>query len=215
MKASASKIKQFYNFTKGLYNITHKDVCDTIMGVKVDTFEKNMGTLGDAYIMDTLSDGTEYQKASKEIGKTLSKDAEAVLDLWTINFQLKHPLCATQCVHAKTYQTIFGDFTVSMRCDILVPNRVIDIKFSKYGIDAGNYLDDFQGKVYTNAFQVDSMVYEHFMFYPKTDEVKYVGAMEQLHSDDKEIVVIITQFIAFVRNNGLIKYLEDGKVKEG
>lgn len=207
LKSSVSKIKQFHNFSKGMYGITHKDVCDTIMGVKTATYEKNMGTLADAYIMDTLSGTNEYGKLSIELGKKLTTDSERVLEDWTINFQAENPICTTQSMHSKVYTTLFGDITVSMRCDILLPYKVVDIKCSKYGIDPYAYADDFQGMVYTNAFDVGSMVYEHFVFSAKTDEIKYDGNMEQPHASDEEVCKIINRYLSFVRSNGLEKYI--------
>src|SRR3990167_2056063 len=126
-KSSVSKVKQFYNFTKGLYNITHQDVCDTIMGVKKDTYEKNMGTLADAYIMDSLSDTMTYKDLCRELQKTLTVDSERALEAWVIDFADKNPICSTQVPHTKIYPTLYGDITISMRTDILLPNKIVDI----------------------------------------------------------------------------------------
>lgn len=207
LKSSVSKVKQFYNFSKGLYGITHQDVCDTVMGVKKDTYEKNMGTLADAYIMDSLGDSMEYVKLCRELQKTLTIDSERILEAWVIDFSDKHPLCTTQVSNNKTYSTLFGDIDISMRLDILTPNLVTDIKCSKYGIDPATYLDDLQGKIYTNAFEVDFMAYEHFKFSIKTDEVQYEGRIEQPYCDDKEIVNILNQYISFVRRNNLENFI--------
>lgn len=200
---SVSKVKSWHNFVKGTRYGTCATAIDSIKGIKTRTFNKDIGTLADAYIMDQLDGGNEYAKQVLEMEEQakkreetalkalaegieipvekailgLSDQTKEMLDQWCMNYKELNPMLATQVDHEKVYQTHFGPVTISMRLDLLLPNQVDDIKVSKYPLDTTSYMDDIQGAFYTNAFDAAKMVYHHFQFssprVKKGEEKKY------------------------------------------
>lgn len=214
-KVSVSKIKTVNSFYTGAYGTTERDAIEMIQGVKKFTVSKGMGTLVDAYIMDGLTGSNDYTKLSRELDLDITSSSEVVdlMDKYIDQFKRKYPHYLAQSSHSKIYPSILGDIEVSMRLDILTPNKVIDIKTSKYRLDPesiNNFQNDIQGMFYTNAYEVDQMEYHHFVIDESAKSgyrLSFSGVVKQSYASDDEVVKHINRFMGFVQSRNLLKYV--------
>jgi hypothetical protein len=206
--ASVSKIKSYYNYTKGRYALTYYKIVEEIKGTRPYTAQKGIGTLADAYLMDKLSGTKTWQKIAQELSIGLTTQAMAEMDDWYNNFSLNHQFWETQVSGFKVYNTAVGDLKVTMRPDIKLPNRIKDIKTSAMPISS-DYMDDMQGFMYTDILECDFIDFEHFrVTKPKKDlTLEYQGMMTQARADPEFVQGIINSYIGFVKQNNLLEFL--------
>lgn len=207
LTSSVSKIQNYYDWVTGKFYATEAKVIDSIKGVWTSSASTEIGSVVDSYIMDGLSGTNDYESLSKELKVTINKESIPKLDEWIAGFKETYPIYSCQPSDTKVYSTKMGDLHVTMRGDMLTPNKVFDVKTSKNSFDPMDFISRLQGHFYCDAFEVDEMVYACFLVSHETMRVNFKGEISQPKVPTDYLLEIINSYLAYVKNKDLLNYI--------
>ena len=205
---STSKIKSFHNwYNLGAKYDTKESIIEMIKGTKVFKVSFDLGNLVDSFITDELTGSETYMKLTKKLNMELHENGIQNLIEWSTAFKEAHSTFQCQPSGNVDYRTPLGDISVHYRTDISTLMEVYDIKTGKQAAQAKNYLRDFQGWIYCDALDVDTMIYVHFIVSHATNNVRHDKDIRQHRIRKSELVDIITQFVSFCKKEGIEQYI--------